>query len=218
VYFGDGSWCNGSVLLVPPAELPPLPPDLYEAWHFADTDIRRESKPPRPGKLYNVQQRTVAWAKDHLNSPLLIIDDAAYEIADVIAVECANGVPRVHFFHCKFSSKDTPGNRLPDLYTVLGQAVRSARWTTVRACWEELARRVRERAATQVEGRPREEATAILVDLAHDLRGLDLRVWVVQPGLSCAGIVGWKEGETMLLAAKEWCEDQGAILRVAGST
>jgi superfamily II DNA or RNA helicase len=156
VYFADGSSTHASTLLVPPAQLPILPADLYNEWSFADTDIRRESRPPRAGFALNVQQFAIDWCRSNLTSVITIVDDAAYEIADVVAIEQTAEAFRVHLLHCKFSSQDVPGARLEDLYEVVGQAVRSCRWTDSSACWAELSRRIRNRAATRVEGADRD--------------------------------------------------------------
>jgi superfamily II DNA or RNA helicase len=216
IYFADGSSSQGSTLLVPPAQLPMLPAELYNEWDFTTTDIRAEARAPAHGHAHNVQSRTLAWARENLVDPVLIVDDAAYEIADIVALE-GGASARVHLFHCKFSSKDLPGARLADLYEVVGQAVRSARWTDTPACWGELSRRITERAATRVDGGDRATIAAQLADWSDDPPGLELHVWIVQPGLSHGAMNGWTEGQTLLLATMEWCNTQGAVFHVAGS-
>lgn len=217
VYFGDGSSTHGATLLVPPPQLPLLPAELYAVADFAAVDIRAEAAPPRDGKRYNVQQWTLDWLESTISPEVTIVDDAAYEIADIVAIEAAGSGKRVHFVHCKYSSDDTPGARLNDIYELLGQCARSARWTDSRACWFELARRIRERSATRVIGADRTGAAAQLQQWGSSPPGLEVHIWAVQPGLSQRAMAGWQEGMTLILAAMEWCVTQGATFHVVGN-
>jgi hypothetical protein len=217
VYFGDGSSTYGSVLLCPPADLPPLPPELLHSWDFLNANIRAEARNPGVGRI-TVQQRARDWIEANLQPAILIVDDAAYEIADLVAIETGRGVPLVHFFHCKFSSEDAPGNRVEDLHELFGQAVRSARWTDSGACWRELARRVHSRATTTIVGGTQMANAEQLIDSwAAQPPGLEVQIWAVQPGLSVGGVAGWPAGKTLALAAMEWCATQGATLTIVGS-
>jgi superfamily II DNA or RNA helicase len=217
VYYGDGSSTHGGTLLVPPAQLPLLPAELYRVGDFAEVDIHAESNPPGRGHRLNVQAWTLEWLPTNVNPEVTIVDDAAYEIADIVAIESAAAGNRVHLVHCKYSSEDAPGRRLADIYEVLGQAVRSARWTDSRSCWAELARRIRERPATRVMGADRTDVAARLDAWSANPPGLELHIWVIQPGLSQTTMTGWTEGQTLILAALEWCVTQGAVLHIVGS-
>jgi hypothetical protein len=59
---------------------------------------------------------------------VVIDDDSAGELADIVAIGMRGGVFKVLLVHCKYSSEIYIGARLKDLYEVCGQAIRSADW------------------------------------------------------------------------------------------
>ena len=63
--------------------------------------------------------------EDERGYDIVFDDDDAGEAADVIALKVEGERLRVDLFHCKYSSKDSPGARLEDLYPVCGQAQKS---------------------------------------------------------------------------------------------
>ncbi|MEA3376443.1 MAG: hypothetical protein U9R72_09665, partial [Chloroflexota bacterium] len=86
-----------------------------------------------------------------LGSPRMVIidDDAAYEIADLIVVEPRRSPKLMSFVHCKWSSGD-PGCRLADLKELLNQGCRSHLWIRDQGLIAELCDRVGRRASCEV--------------------------------------------------------------------
>jgi superfamily II DNA or RNA helicase len=221
IYFADGSSSQSSYLFRFSEALPAPASSLFEVWAWDGCDITKETGQPEAG-LRNVQDHTVEWVKGHFNDPLVIVDHNAGEIADVVVVERLARAPRervrVHLMHCKGASQPQPTVRVDDLYAVIGQTVRSARWTQPQALFRELDRRWRERPSITVEtNETREEVTAILAGWAQQPVEADLYVWTVQPGISRGQMDGWVNGNTLIAAASGWCSSEGATFRLAVS-
>ena len=72
---------------MPPEQLAAIPPETFSHWDWQGVDIRNEDAATEPGGPTSVQARAVLWAEQNLHDPLLIADHAAYELADLIAVE-----------------------------------------------------------------------------------------------------------------------------------
>lgn len=216
IYFADGSCATGAVLFEPVQDLP-LPDEMFSLWDWSSTEITNEAGPVARVGFLNVQERTIAYALEELDDPVLIIDHGAYEIADVVAIERTARVRRIHLFHCKGSGAPAPGARLADLYEVVGQGIRSAYWTSPKQLWHELLRRVRERDGLQTPGRAKRDVEAALTAAADEASDTEVVVWVVQPGLSQQQINGWAAGKTLLANAHDWCHDMPAALMVAVS-
>ncbi len=219
VYFADGSSTQGGYIFELPEELPVPAAALFEVWTWDEADITKETGQPEGG-LRNVQDQTIEWVKTHFTNPLVIVDHNSGEIADVVAIERLAEAPhesvRVNLMHCKGSSQPQPGHRLEDLYEVIGQTVRSARWTHPQALFRELDRRWHNRANITVEtGESSEEVAAMFGAWAQQPVDVELYVWTVQPGVSRAQIDGWVAGSTLISAATGWCTSEGATLRLA---
>jgi hypothetical protein len=219
IYFADGSSSQGSYIFRLPEHLPPPATSLFDVWTWDGCDITREVGQPE-GELQNVQDHTVEWAKANLSNPLVVVDHNSGEIADVVVVERlaqpAQEEVRIHLMHCKGSSEAQPGTRVDDLYEVIGQTVRSSRWTHPSALFRELDRRWRERPSITVEsGETRDEVSAIFAAWALQPVKVELYVWTVQPGVSRGRMDGWVNGNTLISAASGWCTSQGATLRLA---
>jgi superfamily II DNA or RNA helicase len=215
IYFANGSTVTGPVIFEAIQELQ-LPDELFSIWDWQTTDITNEDR--ANGERSNIQQRTVAYATAHFQDPIVIVDHGAYELADVIAIERTASGQTVHLLHCKRSGATTPGARLNDVYEVVGQAIRSARWTAMAVLWRELARRVRERPSLRVIDRDKAEVQTLLDSWSDKPPDTQLHVWVVQPGLSRVAIESWSDGRTLLANAYDWCHDMPAELTFAVST
>jgi hypothetical protein len=215
IFFADGSSSERVTLYVPPEQLAPIPPETFSAWDWSGVDIRNEQNATAQGAPINIQARARIWAEETLADPILITDHAAYEIADLIAIERRGDSVHAHLIHCKRSGEPQPGARLSDLYDVLAQGVRSARWTHPVAFFRELDRRLRERPNIEILRDPGGDARELAARWADEGADLALTVWVVQPGLSSAASEQWAEGLTLISAAREWCQDQNATLRLA---
>jgi superfamily II DNA or RNA helicase len=221
IYFADGSSTQGSYVFRLSEALPTPASDLFEVWTWDGCDITKETGQPEVG-LRNVQDHTIEWAKGHFNDPLVIVDHNSGEIADVVVVERLTQAPqervRVHLMHCKAATQPQPTARVDDLYEVIGQTIRSARWTRPHALFRELDRRWRERPSITVEtNETRDEVTAIFAAWAQQPVEVDLYVWTIQPGVSRGQMDGWANGNTLIAAASGWCTPEGATFRLAVS-
>lgn len=104
---------------------------LYDISHatakdWNGTNIRIESQ----GADKNPQsiQRAIITAAQAENPFLLFDDDGAGEMADVIAMYDLEHEVLVRLYHCKYSSQDTAGVRITDVYEICGQAQKSVKW------------------------------------------------------------------------------------------
>jgi hypothetical protein len=221
IYFADGKSTQGGFIFESASELAPPPDDTFGEWNWDGCDITRETTQPPDGRR-NVQDQTVESVKQEFDNPIVIVDHNSGEIADVVALErygAGQGERvRAHFLHCKGSSEAAPGIRVADLYDVVGQTVRSARWSHPGALFAELDRRWHERNSISVESNhTRDEVTAILRAWTQQPVEAELFVWSVQPGLSRGRMGAWQNGNTLLAAAAGWCSSEGATFRVACS-
>ncbi len=95
---------------------------------WSDVDIRKESM-NYEREQDSIQFKTFSDIEDQYD--VIINDDGCGEAADLVALKLTDEEIVLSLFHCKFSSGDTPGARLKDLYEVCGQAQRSIRWKHV---------------------------------------------------------------------------------------
>jgi hypothetical protein len=167
---------------------PPIDLDQLVALDWEGVDLRRESQGV---------DRDPATVQAHAAKRLISLgdwdvvldDDGTGEIADLVALKDGGDRVVVHLVHCKYSSRPEPGARVGDLYEVCGQAHRSAHHRQhVDAMVSNLVRRER--------ARLKQGRSGLLVGGDADLfafqdvvrkRRPELRVTVVQPGLSKAG-------------------------------
>lgn len=214
-YFADGSSVYGSVRFPGQQELQPVPSEVLRQLDWGDVDIRRESKPGRDGRP-NVQQRLVEWAHE-LRPEVLIIDDSANELADVVSLSRdATGSVEVTLIHCKWSSADEPGQRLVDVHDVTCQAVRSARWSGSNRFFARLLARLERHGQSHIVGDV-DCGTAIVAGLAARPAATRFDIVIAQPGLRIDGVERHEAINSLLVNATDWVRSQGAELVVFGS-
>jgi superfamily II DNA or RNA helicase len=120
--------------------LPELSPNIFKEIDWSDTDITKEAKSTGNSRK-NVQEKTLEILKINLSdNAILIIDDGANEIADIIVIEANEHL--VQFIHCKFSTEATPGNRVKDWYELFDQCTRSHAWFRKHNLIQELDERI----------------------------------------------------------------------------
>jgi hypothetical protein len=107
--------------------LPPYDLARMQVLDWSGVDLRKESQGPNRD-ADSIQARVIDHLQSIDNWDLLIDDDGAGEIADVVAMRLEENVLHVRLVHCKFSSEASPGARIADLYEVCGQAQKSVRW------------------------------------------------------------------------------------------
>ena len=190
IYFGDGDMLVDNELfpLPEPADQTPFDLNKVEVWDWDGTNIRRESQ-GREKDRDSIQWRVI---QERLSEPgwqVIYDDDGSGEVADVIAMRKEGRTLHVELIHCKYSSEDTPGARVGDLYEVLGQAQKSVRWREYpRIFFEHLrtreARRLRNSASSRYE---LGDASIVNGWLAEwNETNYEFRITVVQPGYSKA--------------------------------
>jgi superfamily II DNA or RNA helicase len=185
----DGSQLAGNILLKPQEELQ----DTYDReliqtfdWIGNGCDITKESRWKNGElRLNSVQQHMI----EHLEAgpaTFIIDDDDTGESADIVAIEEEDERIIVYLWHCKYSSGDTPGNRIVDLYEVCGQAQKSVKWT-----WNfrTLIKHLINRETTHTRDRDTRFIKGSLNDLATlrktaRRKFIDYKIGIVQPGLS----------------------------------
>jgi hypothetical protein len=184
-------------LVVPPGillrvdrELPPYDPSSLQALDWKSINIRKESQGQKRD-ADSIQAHMVAHLKSLGAWDIVIDDDGTGEIADIIAIRLTDDEMLIHLVHCKFSTQDTPGARVEDMYDVCGQAQKSARWKRSPAwMFRQLIRREKNRQSRfgrsgRLVGDP-----AKLYEMEEKARFLpvEFRISVAQPGLSKARV------------------------------
>jgi hypothetical protein len=217
IYFADGSSAAGTTLFVPRANLPPVPVDALASIDWTGVDIRAEAR-VRDATQQTVQQRAVAWLAQTSPQAIVIRDDGAGEIADLIVIDSPDAeTVRLALFHCKYSSGDAPGHRVADLYEVVGQAVRSAHWTAAGRIWPELSRRLCHRSSTTVVHGDADTLTKLLERWSRNPPATECTIGIVQPGLRIADVQSHRNCNTLLVLCHDWVSTQGANLRILGT-
>ena len=219
--FGDGSLLIYSHLYALPdgVQVEPYPSDRIEVWDWSGTNIRAESQGSEK-RADSVQRRVIeTLLADGDAYDLIFDDDGAGEIADVVTLRVTEGLVQVTLHHCKFSSADTSGARVKDLYEVCGQAQKSARWRDRPSrMFTHMLRREKLRLDKGQGSRFEHGNAAFLKRLKaswQDYR-YEFDVRIIQPGLSRAAIT--EEGLHLLAGVETYLLETRAMkLRVMGS-
>jgi superfamily II DNA or RNA helicase len=219
--FGDGSLLIYSHLYALPdgVQVEPYPSERIEIWDWSGTNIRTESQGSEK-RADSVQRRVIETLLADANAyDLIFDDDGAGEIADVVTLRVTEGLVQVTLHHCKFSSADTPGARVKDLYEVCGQAQKSARWRDrPYRMFTHMLRREKLRLDKGQSSRFEHGNAAFLRRLKaswQDYR-YEFDVRIIQPGLSRAAIT--EEGLHLLAGVETYLLETRAMkLRVLGS-
>lgn len=90
-------------------------------------DIKVESM--GPDRLpHSIQHHMSVHLSEREDFDILLDDDGAGEVADLVGITANDTDITVTLVHCKYSSEQSPGARVSDLYEVCGQAARGAKW------------------------------------------------------------------------------------------
>lgn len=127
IYFADGgSLVADELFALPDADVPYFPDDHFDIWDWEGVDIRVESQGIER-RQDSIQAKVIRQVEATTGSHIIFDDDGSGEVADVVAFETDGNHVTVRLYHCKFSSQNSPGARVKDLYEVCGQAQRSVR-------------------------------------------------------------------------------------------
>ena len=221
IYFADGDFLIFNELFTLPREGERTLFDLNKIetrdWSSVDLNVESQGIEKNPRSIQRAVIESLLVQEPTFD--IVFDDDGASEIADIVAARVEDGRLRLELFHCKYAQGASPGNRVADLYEVCGQAQKSVRW---REYPSRVLRRMRKRENDRIDaGLPSRFERGdlnILKDYLSRWRELepDYRVWVVQPGVSRAGI---EPKQLDLLAATEGflLETYGIPLRVLAS-
>ena len=162
-------------------------PAFLEVIDWIGVNIRKESQGPNRD-ADSVQHRVIQQLAAEADWEVIIDDDGAGEIADIVMLRRNGRLLEVVLAHCKYAGADYPGARLSDLYEVCGQAMKSHK---ARADMELVIKKLLRREGNRTRiGRTGFVKGGLqdLFSIAEEARFLDARVTVViaQPGLSAA--------------------------------
>jgi len=209
IWFSDGSSLEGNQYVELRSTRPPYDPGKIEAWDWSGVDIRTESQGPQ--KEPNSIQAKVIRELLPRGYRIIMDDDGAGEAADVVAIRLVGSEAEpsgidVEFYHCKYSRKTTPGNRVEDLYEVCGQAQKSIVWMSSPEKRTDLFTHLLRREARRVEAGVPSRYEMGDGEVLHTIREVSrlcpvsLKIFIVQPGVSKAGIT---QAQLQLLAVTE---------------
>lgn len=144
----DATITPNGLLLKPPRELPPFDVARLTPLAWQGIDLRVESQ-GKDRAANSVQAHVIEHVAKLADWQVIIDDDGAGEMADVVAMRADEKDLHVLLVHCKFSSESTAGNRVADLYEVCGQVQKSVRWKREPAVFfRNLIRREKKRTKT----------------------------------------------------------------------
>jgi superfamily II DNA or RNA helicase len=187
IYFADGDMLVDQELFVLPVYEDRVPYDVQKitGLDWSAVDIRTESRGVEENDK-SVQgfmiKRLLAGGADY---DVIFDDDGSGEVADIVALRLSGQTLKVDLFHCKFSSGDSGGARVGDLYEVCGQAQKSIRWRERPDIF--LAHLQRREATRQRGGRPSRYVHGKAATVNGWLNrwqdfSYDFSITVVQPG------------------------------------
>jgi hypothetical protein len=190
----------------PKWEQPPFDPTWLVPKEWDGIDITVESQ--KAAKLdYSIQHRAISTLKSDSGPNawnVVIDDDGPGEIADVVALRLDDEGLLVRLIHCKYSSEDTPGGRVEDLYEVCGQAHKSVAWrrSDLLPFFKQLTKRA-QRKFERTGVSPFEvgdESELFRLQAIAQVHRRRMEIFIVQPGLSAAKV---SPQQRDLLAATE---------------
>lgn len=190
LFEGDGVVVPPALLLKPKSEPRPIAPDLLHPVDWAGIDLKKESQGSAKDKT-SIQHRMMDVVRADRAWDLLIDDDAAGEIADIVAIAVAGDYLDVMLVHCKYAVTGAPAARIDDLYELCGQAQKSVRWRHyVPEMFKRLISREQRRVITRGFSGLEIGDPGDLYRLMDEGRKLRPRftIAVAQPGVTKAGI------------------------------
>jgi hypothetical protein len=138
-----GSVIEGRNKITPNRNIENLPSSIWKVKDWSDCNIRAERyiQVPIAGSLPVINKTIELIRPDfEINSDVLILDDGANEIADLIWFQ--QSTKQVHFIHCKASHGENPGRRKADCDILFTQAMRSIHWVSSVSLIDRLKERV----------------------------------------------------------------------------
>jgi hypothetical protein len=188
---------------------PPYNAARIQVFDWNGVNIRKESQ-GRTKDHTAIQARVIRELKKGDYS-IIFDDDDSGEAADVVAIKIIGEISAptsidVEFYHCKYSSQDTPGQRMDDLYEECGQAQKSVAWMSSPQKKSDIfTHLLRRESKRQDHGGPTRfevgdwELLQTIREMSH-LSAVKLSIYIVQPGVSKAQA---SRDQLLLLAVTE---------------
>ncbi|MEN3533623.1 helicase-related protein [Microbispora sp. ZYX-F-249] len=186
LFENDTLVCAPARLLHPVRDIPPFDASRLQVPDWTDIDIKKESQ-TEERHADSIQARMIQHVLDRGPWDVVIDDDGAGEVADIVAIRETERDLHILFVHCKYSSESTPGARVEDLYEVCGQASKSASHRRdVTSMLTSLIRRARNRQKSRSFSGLELGSFERLVQLRDTARTRKpkLTVAIAQPGMS----------------------------------
>ena len=183
-YYEDFSLLyNGYQYLDAPRELPQFPVEYLDdsvAWNTNNVDIDNECTGPR--SIHDYFKRRLAES----GLPFAYYDHGSGEISDFITAELTTDDILIKLYHCKGSSSPNPGNRVNDVYEVIGQGIKCLNYTNYSRLIQKLERRQRGKTLTGYCS----DNVSLLQQLISNNRGMKVsfQITLVQPGITKMGV------------------------------
>lgn len=176
---------EGRTKIKPNTSIENLPKELWVKKVWDNCIITSEKYKPKPNpKKLSVINKVIEFIKDEFDnqSDVLILDDGAHEIADLIWIQGA--AHTIQYFHCKPSKKPKPGCRKSDCDIVFTQAMRSVHWVYSELMFERINERL-DRESKIIIG-----SQQLLDDIAKTFRVNEwkYKIVVAQPGFDIAKV------------------------------
>jgi len=196
------------VLIVPKENAPAYRKELLKTIDWSNTDLSVESQ-GRERNPRSIQARVIEDIKTLDDWDIIIDDDGAGEVADIVALKIEGNELVVNLVHCKYST-GRPGARVKDLYEVCGQAQKSImRRLNQEAMIEKLIQRERNRQRKHGYSGIMVGDEAKLMGIADKSRLLKPKftITIAQPGVS-KSLVSNEQLE-LLASTEKYIKDSG---------
>lgn len=195
IWFADGSSLEGNQYVELKGTRPPYDVAKIQTWDWFGVDLRKESQ--GVGKDAASIQAAVIRELKKGDYVAIVDDDGKGETADVVGIRllgnrtAPSGI-ELEFYHCKYFQKETPGQRIKDLYEVCGQAQKSISWMISPEKRSDVVTHLLRREALRQEAGAStrfevgdEELLLVIREMSRQVP-VTLKVFIVQPGVSKA--------------------------------
>lgn len=189
IFYADGSVLYGNHLVDSPINTPKFEINDLQVEDWTGVTLSKESQWSKKHELQQDSIQYVFSKKIWDRHQLIIDDDGAGEIADLIGFDESEDGIEITLYHLKFALGGKPSGDINNLYQVCGQAVKSIRWkyTMSRRIFDSILKRDESkqssgRASSILKGT--QENVLRFREQALNSRLLKFHVVIVQPGLS----------------------------------
>ncbi len=183
-------------------------------WGAVNVDIQVESQLANDGskRINSIQYAIIKFLKEKEEYSIIFDDDGSGEIADIVAIRERKNEIVVELYHCKYSSEETPGARITDLYEVCGQAEKSVFW---KASGIELIERLKYREAKRLNNKniSRFELGDMeilgIIQKKMLYKQIKLEIFLVQPGVDSKKVT--PDMRVVLGGTSDYCKDTFSV-------